>query len=779
MFEKAEYSLARVGVMIGLSSLVVLGAGFFMNVRVETMATPMTHFSIGTWKDAQSVLRHVSPSSSPTSLPTRTDAICAPGRPGYPKLERTVGIFNGLLGQLMAEKFLGVQYQLELTPLLLDPDHQVQRCDQIAKTIHWIIDRVQLQGLAFLESLVWKERTAKSAWGRLQGNEWVAMPKNSLTTHSAWSGLPGCIYWTDAATGRRVVAQRADTSTQAFCQSQTAAADAVSSPWATSSHLPGFRSLIDSLSGWRSPQHARYADLVGAENLAIVQGKKQTVGLHAQLSIDPGWQAQLQGLAECFSGKVSLACSGYAAQSEGRYEKARVRMVGISVVDVATGRLVAAASSDSPCYAHDKTRIGPAPADCPTLPEDTVHRPRIPQPTVNHALFSQAPPGSLVKPLLMAGIVQYNPADAGIVGLEQALQRSDSQQFLDAFLCRQKLGSGTFAIRCDRPELTQRSAHLLGWNSGCERSNKASFVHCGFIDLMLGVPESVRAQPKSGIASRQEPGLSVLMGQTLVSPNRSARGMFGYSDMQWPDSLPSPEQRQACAKSGPRGYVRCSGNNMGAISEAYGQGNTIATPVGVAGMLAALANSAQQQGQRYPHLLVDLFNVDGKSDASILNSDANVTSLGPLGIDANVARRIVSAMEKTHLLGGTAHAACVHVYGKSGCNIERGIAGKTGTPGDADERSLSQLARDMQLRADCIKGNYKNCAALLPLPRPRYRWYAALFKSSGSVNYDKAIAILVHSNWRRSDGRYADEQNAAAEIAMYAMRHFQRPMDPS
>jgi hypothetical protein len=130
-------------------------------------------------------------------------------------------------------------------------------------------------------------------------------------------------------------------------------------------------------------------------------------------------------------------------------------------------------------------------------------------------------------------------------------------------------------------------------------------------------------------------------------------------------------------------------------------------------------------------------------------------------------------------LGGTAHAACVHVYGKSGCNIERGIAGKTGTPGDADERSLSQLARDMQLRADCIKGNYKNCAALLPLPRPRYRWYAALFKSSGSVNYDKAIAILVHSNWRRSDGRYADEQNAAAEIAMYAMRHFQRPMDPS
>jgi hypothetical protein len=31
----------------------------------------------------------------------------------------------------------------------------------------------------------------------------------------------------------------------------------------------------------------------------------------------------------------------------------------------------------------------------------------------------------------------------------------------------------------------------------------------------------------------------------------------------------------------------------------------------------------------------------------------------------------------------------------------------------------------------------------------------------------------VHSNWRRSDGRYADDQNAAAEMAMLAIRQFQ------
>jgi hypothetical protein len=63
--------------------------------------------------------------------------------------------------------------------------------------------------------------------------------------------------------------------------------------------------------------------------------------------------------------------------------------------------------------------------------------------------------------------------------------------------------------------------------------------------------------------------------------------------------------------------------------------------------------------------------------------------------------------------------------------------------------------------------------AQYPLPRPRYRWYAAAFKSQGSDRYDKAIAVLVHSNWRRSDGRYADDQNAAAEMAMLAIRQFQ------
>jgi len=35
--------------------------------------------------------------------------------------------------------------------------------------------------------------------------------------------------------------------------------------------------------------------------------------------------------------------------------------------------------------------------------------------------------------------------------------------------------------------------------------------------------------------------------------------------------------------------------------------------------------------------------------------------------------------------------------------------------------------------------------------------------------------VLVHSNWQRADGRYADDQNAATEMAMWAIRQFQTP----
>ncbi len=775
MLEQARFSLTRAGVMVGLCGLLVLGSGWLVNQRPALKGPAPVHFSAQTWQQVQAVLGHVrpAPADPSTALSPEPVGACA----GHARLRREEQALQGHLLGLQRTQFVKQRYQLDLSTLLQDP--LLPGCDELAQALRWLNNKAQRQGVEFWASLAWKERWRVSAQARFDPQVWVSMPKQMLTTRSAWAGLPGCVYATDASTGQRVVSERAESASAKFCQSQVAAVQAVrtAAPWP--GQVPAWSALLEPLAPWRLPQHERYGDVVGDDNRVFWGGQKQALGLHAQLSIDPRWQAGAQTLAECFSGQGGPSCARFATQAEGRYENARVRMVGISVVDVASGRVVVAASANSACHAHDKTRMGEPPPACPVLPLGTVHRPHTPQSLGNHALFTQAPPGSLVKPLWMAGIVQYTPAEASLAGLEQALQRSDSPQFLDALLCRRQLGQGGFAMRCDRPALTQRSAHQLGWNSGCERSNEASWVQCGMLDLLHGVPMADRTRPSLGaLGPLSAPSLAVLMGQTLVAPAPLPGGAAGYQDMSWPDSLPSREQRQACAQSGAKGYVRCRGDKMGLVSEAYGQGNTLATPVGVAGLLSVMASSAQGQTPRYPHLLVDWIRADGLSDPQATVALRAAAARGPEGIDPSVARRVIAAMETTSLPGGTAHAACVRAMGAEACQKRQGLAGKTGTPGDADERSLQQLMQDMQQRAQCLERGSQTCASQYPLPRPRYRWYAALFKSPGSEHYDKAMAVLVHSNWRRADGRYADDQNAAAEIAMWAIRQFQSSPTP-
>jgi hypothetical protein len=170
--------------------------------------------------------------------------------------------------------------------------------------------------------------------------------------------------------------------------------------------------------------------------------------------------------------------------------------------------------------------------------------------------------------------------------------------------------------------------------------------------------------------------------------------------------------------------------------------------------------------QNYPHLLEAILMHDGTLDSLNFNPQEQGISGGPVGFNSAISKSIISAMEKTLTKGGTAYTACAKVAGPGACDARLGIAGKTGTPGDIDERSLSQLRDESASRTRCLEDKKLGCTELFPFPRPRYRWYAALYKSGSSLEYDKAIAVLVHSNWRLSDGRYADENSAAAEIAM-------------
>jgi hypothetical protein len=771
MLEKSGFSLARAGVMAGLVGAVFLGAGFLTQHGSDDQASKV-HLSQSLWSSVEQLLAHVQ--AGPMSEPLhKASPRCAPGAQGHGRLSGRITLFNQQLAQLYQQGFVKSLYQLDEFAWLSAPDQRQLSCPDAEKPLHWMLSRTRQSGTIFLESLQWKERQPSSRQARFLGDSKVFMGQQALSTRSPWYGLPGCVFWTDAITGQAVLAGRTAQASHPFCEGQFQRIENRVSVISAPPSLPGLPQVLEPLASWRQPQSPVYQRLVGERNQLSIKGQTQPVGLHTQLGIDPRWQNSIQRIAQCFTGSDAASCNAMAVGGTERYEGARVRMAGLAVVDIPTGRLVVAASASSPCFDHDKSRSGLLPKDCPVISEGNVHRPRLPQTVTNHALFTQAPPGSLVKPVMMAGILQSPQPKASLMGLDKALQRSDSQQFLDAMLCRKQLGSGLFSADCERPQRILESIHHLGWNAGCDGRQDWQRSRCGMIDLLRGTalaeaPASL--DPRWVEANLYRPAqLPVLAGQLMVevTPNEAP----GWQDMTLSGRLPSPEQRLACAQSGRKGYVRCAGPRMALVSEGYGQGNAMTTPVGVAGMLGVLAASAQGLPIRYPHLIQNFLTAEGQPDEVTRQLfERQGLATGPQGLDPEISRRILGAMETTHAPGGTAYSSCKKVMGEQVCLSTLGVAGKTGTPGDADERSLQHLMRDQSLHTTCVAQGKPRCHEAHPLPRPRYRWYAAVFKSAGSEHYDKAIAVLVHSNWRRADGRYADENNAAAEMAFHAIR---------
>ena len=766
MLEQARYSLSRAGVMAGLSALLFLSAGVWFNTQHEVSDT---YFSEQTWNNTQAVLRHIKPANELTQTSDTFDsAKCVANRSGVVLLTKAAQQFDAELAKLSDRQFVRQVYKLDVYSLIADSYFLGQSCESIQKSIQWILTRSKQSPDNFLQSLYWRERIQAAQQPKMQSNPWVAMPKSMLSMKSPWSGINGCLYGTDARTGAMIWSDIPANPSAEFCKAQLGNSLDINALAATETlHLPSLSVIVQSLGPWRTPQHPDFQRLVDSRHVAMVRGAEQAVGLHTQLSIDPRIQNSLQKLVSCYTASAAQDCSAIPTKGEDRYEHARVRMAGLALVDIPSGKVLAAVSTQSPCYLHDLTRTGLRPSDCPDLPLGTVHKPQWPQAPDNHALFKQAAPGSLVKPLLMSGILA---GGGNYRGLDVALQKSDSHLFLDAWLCRKDLGKGAFATDCNRPQLTQHVAHLLGWNRGCDEvGSEVSNLHCGDMDLLWGYP-SQSALMKQHLVGSPWPGLSVMSGRLLVQSVPLNDKRWGYQDLKWPQSMPTAPQRADCANSSRKVYAACSGNRLGIISEGFGQGNALTTPVGVSGMLSALANAAYQRPHHSPHVLVNVFRNDGKALDWLSTQKTDTAKSKPEVLDSSIAKKVMAAMALTHQPGGTAHAACSGVWSATECAGDLGIAGKTGTPGDADDRSVAQLQNDMQQRQACAQRKDTDCLSKYPLPRPRYRWYAAIYKSDSSDQYDKALTVLVHSNWRRSDGRFADDQNAAAEIGMQAIR---------
>lgn len=786
MLERTEFALSRAAITMGMTLMLCLAAIFYWWWQIEHTPPPAKYFHESEWRLVQKALEHVQPESA---LPA-TDAsrlpqgsACTTSDAQWPELRAGVERFNQQLAQARTDQFLKQAYRLDLVSLVQSPAFQKTSCWDVARAIRWLVQGAQANATV-IQTLNWKERQPASVQARLPAHIWVSVGAQSWTKRSPWAGLPGCIFWTQASDGKKVVT-KTNPAMEDLCLAQAAASTAQTAPPASviaqnlPPTLPGQAQLMARLAPWRIPQDELYERLVGERNRVMLRGSEQPMGLNVQLTLDPQWQRMAQQLSECYSGLSDDVRCKQQALDQAYFENARVRMAAMAVVDVASGRIVAAASASSPCHAFDQTRMGAKPGDCPNLPEGSVHRPRVPQDILNHALFTQAPPGSLVKPLMMAGMLSKPFAPASLDGLESALQRSDSPRFLDAFFCRQRLGSGAFHPACTRPEQTLDVVHRLGWNTGCNGKEARQLSQCGKLDLLHGIPLASAPQTldeKYLLADLYRPiQWPTLMGMMMAKPVARSDGGIAMTDMNLAHEMPHPDTLAVCAQTGKKGYAKCKGQKLAVMSEAYGQGNARTTPVGVAGMLATLANSAQSQPQRYPHLIEGIWLSDGSADPAMARPRLQGLPMGPEGLPAPVGQKVIAAMEKTHAKGGTAHSACIKVMKESACDAKLGIAGKTGTPGDVDDRSLLQLRQDHQAHLECLESGKGHCDRLDRPARPRYRWYAALFKSPESGEYDKAIAVLVHSNWRKKDGRFSDENSAAAEMAMHFIQNARNP----
>ncbi len=698
--------------------------------------------------------------------------------------------------------FLVRRYRLDTPAWLNRAAHLPGGCLRAADTLAALlwVDRDRGIERRLLTRLDWRERAGGVRW-RAGDAVYVTIAPQRFARANPWRDPPGCVLFTERRPGpdapgearpNRVV-QGGGMGWLAACRRLTGKPDdgAPSEPlYAGSRAVPRDLGLIAAeLEGWRDPDSVVYRTLIGDTNrLQPPGGRPKPIGLHVWFTFDPGLQRIAQTIAECYAGEVD-ACRemGIPDPGEGMREGARVRQVGIAVIDVASGELRAAASAESACMRHDLTGLGPRPADCPDLGAAArSHYRRDVDAMRNHALFTVAPPGSTVKPIMGTGFLRDPGFKRKPEVFVERLKRSESRIFLDWMFCRSGDGRGGFPKECPRPALVQSAAHALGWNEGCDTGTA-----CGRLDLLFGRP--LHAAPpgfpggERGEAARFRPSSRpILLGRMLVTEEEGS-----IRDMSEGELWPDPKRLDGCAGAKWNGGAwACRRPGLAPVSEGYGQGSALASPVGVASLMAQLAANADHGGPApYPRVVRALLDAQGRPDPAGDPARWGTPSR-PTGIDPTVARRVLDAMTHSHRPGGTASGGCRKVFGKDCGDI--GVAGKTGTTSfGARYTTLAGFRKAWQEHASGLEG-YRECMAStaprrkrcrIPERPPRpWRWYAGVFKSDPALaHYDKAFAVLVERNWTSADriDQIGGESvnSPAIEIGMYLIAGTRKQRD--
>ena len=328
-------------------------------------------------------------------------------------------------------------------------------------------------------------------------------------------------------------------------------------------------------------------------------------------------------------------------------------------------------------------------------------------------------PGSLIKPILALALLrapsQYRPGDEQ---LRDWLRRSDSVAFLDALFCK----SQDFRD-CGHTARALVAARDLGWNSDCARTAST----CARFGLFAKPPSASGAQ--------------IHAARIFYQPAKNAWQPVS-------SSYPAALARECAA----RAWHRCDGAQYASLSaEAWGQGNALASPAGIAAMFSTLAAAARNEGVRaLPHVAVAGHGPGARDEGEpVYPSHA---------INQKHAQIILDGLARTHRADGTAHSACVQVFGSAhACNSIDWLHGKTGTPVFAQERftAAARVAHCQQLAGKIAahQGSTESRRKLIALhshcAMAPYKWYAALVTHGRKA---KVVVALVERNYNARTG---------------------------
>lgn len=672
------------------------------------------------------------------------------------------------------------------------------QCSDISLALHQLVrDDGRL-----LRNLSWRDTTVASVTAKWRPDQIVGVSSSLIMRNNPWQGVPGCVFVRDA-TRPDTVFHVAETRgrNRTLCEEDVVNGRVAGSPAMKHVALakgipdperlddlrwkvpPSLSTMLQPLNALRMPASSLFRKYTEAAqpltgnpvdyrygpNRISVGDNEIEVGFSLDLTIQPETQALAQQVATCYTGNQTVCRQlgihriedGKEAIGHKLLEKALVRMAGVAIIDVSTGRIEALAGALSPC--NQQGYAGPSLAGgCDRrLPWKPGYHPDL---LLNPAVFHDALPASTIKPIMAAAFLtdgaygkslqrteEAASRSAGKLGkMQEELKRSSSSLFLGRMFCGEK------AYRdCDRPWSVQRAAAELGWNPACVPGS----LGCGRFDLLFG--RTLESPEKD--AEVRPLALPIIYGRLMVEPD-GGRGASktGFGTMK-PHTPGFPaELVRACAQTG---WKHCKGEHLvNMVAEGWGQGNSRSTAVGVAGMMARLAAAANgMEAVRRPHLLTDVRGVRGPLQLAVDRWQLNTPT--PVGVQPSNARIILGGLTYSHR-GGTASSACKQTLGEKTCAGADWIAGKTGTPSFRnDERGLDEIDRICNRQSADKNRKHEACANLRP-----YKWYTAVYRvSDGEGSWEKAIAVITERNWLQDSGRVhgAGESgpNPAAELA--------------